>query len=81
MKKARRRITRIVGDGIYEVGRDVAAGRYRSQGSPDGCYWGINADPNGDNIISNDFGYGAMIVDVPEGRFFEVSGCTFTKDS
>lgn len=66
----------IPGDGIYEVGRDMKAGTYRS-GAPDSgnCYHSVNADANGDDIKSNNNTAGPSLVNVSNGEFFETSGC------
>lgn len=65
----------VSGDGVYRVGADMEPGTYRSVSNVD-CYWSINADANGDNIISNNFGNGPAIVTVAAGQFFETSGCS-----
>ena len=73
-----------VGDGTYEVGVDMAAGRYKTTG--DGsiglCYWERAKDDSGDlrSIISNDLFRGPGSVTVKNGEFAKLSGgCTWTK--
>ncbi|USQ75660.1 hypothetical protein [Ornithinimicrobium cryptoxanthini] len=67
----------IPGDGTFEVGVDVQAGTYVSDGSVGGCYWARLSGSDGfDSIIDNNFGEGQMIVTIKESdRFFETSGC------
>jgi len=73
-----------IGDGTYEVGVDMAAGRYKTTG--DGsiglCYWERAKDDSGDlgSIISNDLFRGPGSVTVKNGEFAKLSGgCTWTK--
>jgi len=73
-----------IGDGTYEVGTDMAAGRYKTTG--DGsiglCYWERAKDDSGDlgSIISNDLFRGPGSVTVKNGEFAKLSGgCTWTK--
>lgn len=74
-----------VGDGTYQVGTDMAAGRYKTPGPPTSgdfamCYWSRNKDDSGDSIITNQLVKGPGSVTVKAGEFFEVSGgCTWTK--
>jgi hypothetical protein len=73
-----------IGDGTYEVGVDMAAGRYKTTG--DGsiglCYWERAKDDSGDlgSIISNDLFRGPGSVTVKNGEFAKLSGgCVWTK--
>jgi hypothetical protein len=73
-----------IGDGTYEVGVDMAAGRYKttSDGSIGICYWERSKDDSGDfnSIISNDLFRGPGSVTVKNGEFAKLSGgCTWTK--
>ena len=61
-------------DGTYQVGRDIPAGRYRTPGSPDGCYWAVLNSTDTSDIADNDNFNGPAVVDVSNGKFFEVSG-------
>lgn len=72
-----RRIARntIGGEGIYRVGDDMRPGTYRSVRNGAGCYYAVNADANGDNILTNGFVNGPALVTVAAGQFFETSGC------
>lgn len=68
-----------VEDGTYEVGRDIGAGRYRTPGGND-CYYSINSDANGDNIVDNGDSSGQQIADVRDGQYLELSGgCTWER--
>lgn len=65
----------IPGDGVYEVGRDMKPGQYRSTENVD-CYYSITSDANGDNIISNYIGSGLIIASVGSGQYFNSQGCS-----
>ncbi len=66
---------KIDGDGVYAIGTDKNPGRYKTTGSPTGCYWQISPDPNGSDIIENDFGDGVAYAQVSPGQFFQTKGC------
>jgi hypothetical protein len=75
------------GDGTYEVGKDVAPGRYKTPG-PDKndswpmCYWARRKDDSGGfgSIIASDNIQGQGSVTIRAGEFFEASGgCAWTK--
>ncbi len=72
-----------IGEGNYEVGVDVQAGRYKTSVPDDElCYWARNKDDSGDSIIANELqdGPAQMSVTIKKGEFFETSGCgTWTK--
>ncbi|WP_116048645.1 hypothetical protein [Amycolatopsis palatopharyngis] len=64
-------------DGVYEVGTDIEAGKYKTQGASDGipCYWArLNADSQ--DIIDNSLSAGPMVLTAHDG---EVQGCDWTK--
>lgn len=76
-----------VSDGSYEVGTDMAAGRYKTSG-PDkssvipNCYWGRSKDDSGNfsAIIANDNVQGPGTLTVKAGEFVKLSGgCTWAK--
>ncbi|KKK71346.1 hypothetical protein LCGC14_2914800, partial [marine sediment metagenome] len=71
------------GDGMYQVGVDVAAGTWRSDGATDLCYWARLSSFSSelDNILANDIGGGQHIVTIAPGDVgFEASDCgTWTK--
>lgn len=68
-----------IGEGVWEVGTDVKAGRYRLNVSPDKdsvCYWKISRDAEGDDIISNDLPIGGHPqVTIKKGQFFTTTNC------
>lgn len=76
-----------VGDGEYQVGVDVAPGRYKTPGpDPSGafplCYWERDKNDSGDfnSIIANDLFKGPGVVTVRAGEFAKLTGgCTWTK--
>ena len=76
-----------VRDGTYEVGKDIAAGRYKTAGPPTNatikdCYWQRTKDDSGElqSIISSGDAQGPGSVTVKAGEFFQTSGgCTWTK--
>ena len=74
-------------DGTYEVGKDIAAGRYKTPGPPTNatikdCYWQRTKDDSGElqSIISSGDAQGPGSVTVKAGEFFQTSGgCNWTK--
>jgi hypothetical protein len=75
-----------IGDGTYEVGVDMAAGRFKTTGPTDdtfkNCYWARTKDDSGQfgAIISNDNIQGPGSVTVKPGEFFQTSGgCVWVK--
>lgn len=67
-------------DGVYEVGRDIAAGTYVAPGGTNGvtCYWkrSSTADGDTDSIIANDVTKaGQVLVTVKAGEFLQVKDC------
>lgn len=71
-----RRIRRntVPGNGIFEVGVDMAPGTYRTTGAKN-CYFSVNADANGTEITANNITSGPALVALAAGEFFETSGC------
>jgi hypothetical protein len=75
------------GDGQYEVGVDVVAGRYKTPGSGEpgiwgACYWERAKNDSGDfsSIISNENLQGPGTVALKPGEFFKTNGgCNWTK--
>lgn len=68
-----------IGDGVWQVGTDIAAGTYRADSQVGSrCYWEITV--NGD-IAENDIpGGGYPQVTVSDGQQLKISNCgTFTK--
>jgi hypothetical protein len=68
-----------MGEGTYEVGKDVKAGQYKTTvpADSDGCYWERSKDDSGDSIITNDLANpGAKVsVTIKKGEFFKSNGC------
>jgi hypothetical protein len=64
----------IGGDGVYEVGVDMRAGTYKSVDNQD-CYYAVNGDANGNDILNNNIVSGPAVVTVPAGTFFETTRC------
>lgn len=68
-----------LGEGTYEVGKDVKAGRYKTTVPADSfnCYWERSKDDSGDSIIANDNANpGARVsVTIKNGEFFKSNGC------
>jgi hypothetical protein len=67
------------GDGVWEVGVDIAAGKYKTAGTDSyGCYYARLQHNDGSisDIISNGFGQGPVTVTVKDSDgYFETSGC------
>lgn len=63
------------GDGLYSVGLEMGAGKWRSNGSGDSCYWKRSPDGNPDDILDNHFGLAGGSVTVHDGEEFETEGC------
>jgi hypothetical protein len=66
-----------IGEGDWAVGVDVQAGTYRTTEAVSGdCYWEINSDANGDNIVANDIVTGGRpTVTLENGQYFSSSRC------
>ena len=74
-----------VGDGTYEVGPDLVAGKYKTPGSGgegvmNGCYWKRSNDGSGTDIIANDNFNGPATITVKVGEYLKLSGgCKWSK--
>lgn len=76
-----------MGDGTYEVGPDIVAGKYKTPGTGgsgvlDSCYWARMKDDSGDlgSIIDNDNFNGPGVVSVKKGELLKLSGgCAWSK--
>jgi hypothetical protein len=69
------------GEGKYEVGKKILAGRYSTEGG-DNCYFARLRDDSGKitSVIVNDISSGPNTVTVKAGEYFQVRGnCTWTK--
>ncbi|WP_108665113.1 hypothetical protein [Euzebya rosea] len=62
------------GNGTFIVGQDIPAGRYRSDGTGNGCYWERNT-ADGDGIIDNHFGSSPAVATVRDGEIFRTEDC------
>lgn len=69
-------------DGVFQVGRDLAAGTYRTPGDAAGCYWARLSDATGSSrsILANGNTSGPGIVQVlASDAFVQFRGaCTWT---
>jgi hypothetical protein len=66
-------------DGVWHVGEDVKAGRYRTEGELPAdtiCYWQISWDPEGRNVEANDIPTGGRpTVNLKKGMYFKAHDC------
>lgn len=66
-------------EGTYEVGADVAPGKYKTAGPDSGsghCYYARLKNSDGFNIIDNDLKEGPMSVTIKASDYeFETNGC------
>lgn len=64
----------VSGDGMYQVGKDMKAGTWKTSGGGS-CYYAILRSDDLTDIIHNHFGAGPAIAKVSDGQVFETSGC------
>lgn len=68
-----------ISDGVWVVGEDIAAGKYKVIDAieGEGCYWSITkSGTNGDTIIANDLPSGGRpVVTLKKGQDFNTEGC------
>jgi hypothetical protein len=73
-----------IGAGGWRVGRDVAAGAYRTTGAEDDgamtlCYWEVRTDGKPDGAIGAQGASNKIAepgnVDLKKGQYFKTSGC------
>lgn len=66
-----------IGEGDWAVGVDVQAGTYRTTEAVSGdCYWEIDSDANGANIVANDIVTGGRpTVTLQSGQYFSSNRC------
>jgi hypothetical protein len=69
-----------ISDGMYLVGTDIVAGRYKGTTNGDSGYWQVTKDASGtmDSIISNDNVSGQFYVDVKAGQYLTLNGLTIS---
>ena len=70
-----------IGDGVYLVGTDIPAGRYRGTTVSDTfSVWQIASDANGSSIIASDLATsGQFYVQVKKGQYLKLSGVEIVK--
>lgn len=61
------------GDGVWQVGTDIAPGTYRAPAGSN-CYWAILESPGSDNIRNNG-GFSANQTVTLTDAWFETTGC------
>jgi hypothetical protein len=61
-------------DGVYLVGTDMPAGRYKGDVTGGVSYWAIYSDPNGANIVANSLPSGPFYVEVRNGQYLDLRG-------
>ncbi|MDP1809752.1 MAG: hypothetical protein Q8L35_09520 [Actinomycetota bacterium] len=61
-------------DGVYLVGTDIPAGRYKGTPSGSSAYWQVSGDANGENIIANGNEPGNFYVQASAGQYVEIKG-------
>lgn len=64
--------------GVYLVGTDMKAGRYKGAPTSDMGYWAVLADANGADIIENNIVEGPFYVEVRDGQYLELSDVEIT---
>ncbi|GII22723.1 ATP synthase F0 subunit B [Planosporangium mesophilum] len=64
-------------EGTWAVGVDIQPGTYRVKEAVSGqCYWKINSDANGRNIVANDLVSGGRpTVSLSNGQYFTTQDC------
>jgi hypothetical protein len=63
------------GEGLYQVGVDIAPGIYRSAGGT-GCYWARLKSLNTNDYIDSNLGNGPQVVQIdPTDKAFKTSHC------
>lgn len=71
-------------DGMFEVGKDIQPGTYRTRSASPGCYWARLSGFDGTlgEIIANDnTDYPAIVTIAPTDKGFQSQGCgTWTQD-
>jgi hypothetical protein len=64
-------------EGTWAIGVDVQPGTYRTKDAVSGsCYWEIDSDANGNNIVANDIVTGGRpTVTLSGGQYFTTNRC------
>jgi hypothetical protein len=69
-----------IGDGVYLVGSDIPAGRYKGTTlSVNGGRWRISSDASGSAIVAHDTTIGQFYVQVEKGQYLKLSGVEIVK--
>lgn len=66
--------TNTYSDGVYLVGTDMPAGRYKGDVTGGVSYWAIYSDPNGANIVANSLPSGPFYIEVRNGQYLDLRG-------
>lgn len=64
----------VSGDGMYQVGKDIQAGTYKSSGAT-GCYYAVLRNPNTFAIVTNNNTDGPAFVSVQDGQYLQTERC------
>ncbi|WP_417233270.1 hypothetical protein [Arthrobacter sp.] len=69
-----------ISSGLYEVGVDVKAGKYKTAGpdgrNPVGCYYAwLSSSESDADILDNNIVNGQAVVTLRKGQFFEIKSC------
>jgi hypothetical protein len=67
-----------IGNGVFEVGEDVDAGQYATEGSNDPdlpCTYRVSEDEEGDEIITSEVSDGPGVVTLEDGQYFTSEYC------
>lgn len=65
-------------DGVYFVGTDIPAGRYKGTPSGSSAYWKVASDANGENIIANGNEAGNFYVQANAGQYLTINNGEIT---
>lgn len=72
-------------DGTYLAGTDIKAGTYKTPGPGstdimDSCYWSVNRDDLGEDIVANNNITGPARITVKTGQYLELNGgCNWSR--
>lgn len=70
----------VINDGIYQVGRDIPPGTYRTKGGND-CYYAVLNSSDTTDIATNNNSTGPQIATLNRGKYLELSGgCTWSRE-
>lgn len=64
--------TAVIGPGVYLVGTDISAGRYKGNVIGEIPYWCVSRDANGSDIVANSLPTGQFYIDVSNGQYLEL---------